>query len=264
MLKKLILISITLLILISCATSPLGRSQLNLISPTELNKMGSQAFQSLKEEKPIETSRSVNRYVSCIANAIIQISNSQVKQWEVLVFRDESANAFALPGGKVGVHTGLLKIAENQHQLAAVIGHEIAHVLANHSNERVSQEFALQQGLAIVQILGDIKTPMGQQLMGLLGIGAQVGILLPYSRVHESEADEMGLYLMAKAGFNPKESVNLWQNMSRGSNGEQPPEFFSTHPSHDTRIARLNQIMDRAMSLYQQASVKRKKPNCRL
>ncbi|MCK5523917.1 MAG: M48 family metallopeptidase [Thiomargarita sp.] len=261
MLKKLIVIGISLFILVSCATSPLGRTQLNLVSPTQLDKMGNQAFQTLKQKKTIETRRNVNRYVTCIANAVTKVSNSPVKRWEVVVFRDKSANAFALPGGKVGVHTGLLKIAENQHQLAAVIGHEIAHVLANHSNERVSQEMALQQGLALIQVLSNTQTQGGQVLMGALGLGAQVGILLPYSRLHESEADELGLYLMAQAGFDPRESVRLWQNMSR-SGGGQAPEFLSTHPSHDTRIVRLKQIMGKAMSLYQQ--FRGKKPRCRL
>ena len=263
MLKKSLVTIVTILILISCATSPLGRKQLMLMPDEQLNTMGTEAFQSLKKETKIEGSQKVNQYVTCIADAIIRVSNSPVKQWEVAVFGDDSANAFALPGGKMGVHTGLLKIAENQHQLAAVIGHEIAHVLANHSNERFSQELAVQQGLTLIQELGDVKTPAGQMMMGLLGVGAQVGIILPYSRIHESEADEMGLYLMAKAGFDPRESINLWHNMDK-SGDAQPPEFLSTHPSHDTRMARLNQAMNSAMSLYQQAQAEGRAPRCEL
>ncbi len=259
MLKKIITVSLISIILVSCVTSPLGRNQLNVMPADQMSTMGVEAFTQMKQEIPIETSSKINNYVNCIADALIQVSDNET-EWEVVVFKDDSANAFALPGGKIGVHTGLLDIAENQHQLAAVIGHEIAHVLANHSNERVSQEFMLSQGLALVQaISSSTQSPMGQQLMGLLGIGAQYGIMLPYSRTHESEADEMGLYFMAKAGFKPQESVKLWQNMSAG-NDSQPPEFASTHPSHDTRIAKLNQAMGQAENLYKQAA---NKPNCR-
>ncbi|MEN8215213.1 MAG: M48 family metallopeptidase [Pseudomonadota bacterium] len=261
MLKKLILTGITLLILISCATSPLGRKQLIMMPADNMNAMGIQAFQSIKQKTPIEVNDSDNRFVNCIANAILQVSNSPVKQWEIVVFRDDTANAFALPGGKIGVHTGLLKIAKNQHQLAAVIGHEIAHVLADHSNERASQQFAVQAGMSLAQALSNPRSQKAQMWLGVLGLGAQFGILLPYSRIHESEADEMGLYLMAKAGFDPRESIKLWQNMGR-SDGGQPPEFLSTHPSHNTRIARLKQGLRRAMPLYQLA--KGKNPNCRL
>jgi predicted Zn-dependent protease len=261
MLKKLIMTGITLLILISCATSPLGRKQLIMMSADNMNAMGIQAFQSIKQKTPIEVNESDNRFVNCIANAILQVSNSPVRQWEIVVFRDDTANAFALPGGKIGVHTGLLKITKNQHQLAAVIGHEIAHVLANHSNERASQQFAVQTGMILAQAASNPRSQKAQILLGVLGLGAQFGILLPYSRIHETEADEMGLYLMAKAGFDPRESIKLWQNMSR-SDGGQPPEFLSTHPSHNTRIARLKQGMRRAMSLYQRATAKGKNPNC--
>jgi len=259
MLKKIITLSLTSLILVSCVTSPLGRKQLTFMPADQMSNMGVEAFAQMKQETPIETSKKINSYVNCIAKALIQVSDNET-EWEVVVFKDKTANAFALPGGKIGVHTGLLEIAENQHQLAAVIGHEIGHVLANHSNERVSQDFMLSQGLELIKaISSSAQSPMGQQLMGLLGIGAQYGIMLPYSRTHESEADEMGLYYMAKAGFDPKESVKLWQNMSAG-NESQPPEFASTHPSHDTRISNLNQAMGQAQQMYKKAA---NKPNCR-
>ncbi|MDM8564782.1 M48 family metallopeptidase [Candidatus Halobeggiatoa sp. HSG11] len=259
MLKKIITTSLTTLVLVSCVTSPLGRKQLNFMPADQMNTMGIEAFSQMKQENPIETNRQINNYVTCIANALIQVSDNKT-EWEVVVFKDETANAFALPGGKIGVHTGLLNIAENQHQLAAVVGHEIGHVLANHSNERVSQEFVLSQGLTLIKSVSNTQSEMGQQVMGLLGIGAQYGIILPYSRTHESEADEMGLYFMAKAGFDPTESVKLWQNMGAG-NESQPPEFSSTHPSHDTRIANLNRAMGQAKHLYKQVV---NKPNCNL
>jgi len=232
-----------------------------MMPASNMEAMGIQAFQNLKQKTPREASSSANnRYVSCIANAILQVSP---KQWEIVVFRDDSANAFALPGGKIGVHTGLIKIAKNQHQLAAVIGHEIAHVLARHSNERASQHFLLQTGLVLAQALSNPRSKKAKMWMAVLGVGAQLGILLPYSRLHESEADEMGLYLMAKAGFDPRESIKLWQNMGR-ANGKQGPELLSTHPSHNTRITRLRRSMGRAMAFYRQATAKGKNPNCRL
>lgn len=265
MLKKIIVTSVIAFILIGCATSSLGRKQLMLMPEAEMDAMGGEAFKQLKEKTPIEDDSRTNRYVKCIADAILEVSESRIPQndWEVVVFRDETANAFALPGGKIGVHTGLLKIANSPDQLAAVIGHEIAHVRENHSNERVSQTTFLEQGLGLVQALANPQSPLGQQLMQLLGLGAQFGITLPYSRKHETEADQVGLFLMAKAGFDPRESVKLWENMGQGG-GEAPPEFFSTHPSHVTRINQLNAELNRAMPLYQEAKASGKDPNCRM
>ena len=236
-----------------------------LMPSGQMNAMGVQAFDNLKKKTPIEKDNKINSYVKCVANAIVEVikTESPIKKWEVVVFKDKTANAFALPGGKIGVHTGLLKVAKNQAQLAAVIGHEVGHVLANHGNERVSQQFAVQQGMSLVQALADTQSPTGQMLMQVLGLGAQYGVILPFSRTHESEADLMGLNFMAKAGFNPEESVILWKNMS-SSGGQQPPEFLSTHPAHETRIANLNKAMPEAMRLYKQAQANGKKPNCHL
>jgi len=263
-LKQICFTVISLVILGSCATSPTGRSQLAFMPAGQMNAMGVQAFDNLKKKTPIEKSNKVNSYVKCVANAIVEVirTESPIKKWEVVVFKDKSANAFALPGGKIGVHTGLLKVAKNQAQLAAVIGHEVGHVLANHGNERVSQQFAVQKGMGLVQALADTQSPKGQMLMQLLGLGAEFGIIKPFSRTHESEADLMGLNFMARAGFNPEESVILWKNMS-SSGGQQPPEFLSTHPSHETRIANLNKAMPEAKRLYQQAQASGKQPNCK-
>jgi predicted Zn-dependent protease len=260
MLKKIVAVFIPILV-ISCVTSPTGRKQLVLMPADQVDAMGVEAFNTIKQETPLETNSQVNRYVTCVANAIIQVSNSPITNWEIAVFQDESANAFALPGGKIGVNTGLLKVAEDQNQLGTVIGHEVAHVLANHSNERVSQEYAVQQGLELIQAVTNVQTQMGQTMMGLLGVGAQFGILLPYSRVHESEADILGLDLMATAGFDPRASITLWQNMERAGSSETP-EFLSTHPSHSTRINDLQNAMNNALSLYQQAQSSGRRPNC--
>ncbi len=231
MINRLCIILLAVL-LTACAVAPSGRQQFTLVSPQQLNAMGNKSFAELKNIKPIATNRRTNAYVRCVAQGIV----SQVGgQWEVVVFRDKSANAFALPGGKIGVHTGLLKVSKNQDQLAAVIGHEIAHVLSNHANERLSQQMAVQGGLSILDATISSGAGSKQSLLRALGLGAQLGILLPYSRIHEEEADIFGLNLMARAGFDPRQSIQLWQNMSASSRG-RPPEFLSTHPSHGSRI----------------------------
>lgn len=245
----------------ACATSPLGRSQLQLLPEDQMAQMGASAYREVKQETGVSRDSRVNRYVSCVADAITRKVSSG-SAWEVSVFNDDSPNAFALPGGKIGVNSGMLKVAENQHQLATIIGHEVAHVIARHANERVSQQYATQAGLQLLTALAGANTPVKQNLMGLLGVGAQYGILLPYGRIQESEADKLGLDLMAQAGFDPRESVKLWQNM-RQAGGANPPEFLSTHPSGERRISDLNARMAQGMSLYERARASGNRPNCR-
>ena len=242
-----------------CATSPTGRSQLVLMPESQMDQMGLQAFTNIKDETPVERSQTTNSYVQCVGKAITREVGGS---WEIVVFQDDAANAFALPGRKIGVNTGLLKVAENQDQLATVLGHEVAHVLSQHANERVSQQFAVEQGLGLVNAIASPQSATGQTLMGLLGVGAEYGILLPYSRVQESEADILGLDLMAKAGFDPRESVKLWVNMGKAGGG-QPPEFLSTHPSDRTRISGLNAHMAVALNLQNKARQAGKRPACR-
>ena len=246
-----------LLLLVACATSPNGRSQLKLFSEEKIAAMGVQSYQQMKQQEPIDNSTSDNRYVKCVANAITRVTGGE---WEVTVFKDDQVNAFALPGGKIGVYSGLLDVAETDDQLATVIGHEVGHVLADHGNERVSQQAATQGGLQVVSaFLGGAGGGGGSQaIMSALGLGAQVGILLPFSRTQESEADTIGLELMARAGFDPRQSVQLWQNMA-AAGGEKPAEFMSTHPSNESRINNLQRHMNKAMQLYQQAP---NKSNC--
>lgn len=248
-----------ILLLSACATSPTGRTQLAFMPDEELDSMGLQAFENLKKEKPIEQGGKNVQFVKCIAQAITREVGGE---WEVVVFEDASLNAFALPGRKIGVHTGLIDLVDNQDQFAAVIGHEIGHVLARHSNERMSQQVSTKLGLSIVQAVAAPTTPLGQAAVSALGVGAQYGVIMPFSRLHESEADMIGIDLMAKAGFNPLESINLWKKMSHASQGNQPPEFLSTHPSHDTRIEDLQARLATAQPLYQQAMAAGKKPKC--
>ncbi len=241
----------------ACTTSPTGRSQLMAMPEGQVNQMGIQSFNQLKRTKPISRNQTYTTFVNCVAQAITRQIGGQ---WEVVVFENKELNAFALPGNKIGVYTGLVSMVDNQHQLAAVIGHEVGHVLAKHSNERLSQQSLAQQGLSMVtQAIGTPKTALGQLGVAALDPLVSYGILLPYGRTQESEADLMGLNLMAKSGFDPQQSVNLWQKMSQASQGQTPPEWMSTHPADNTRITDLNKNMSAALKTYQQTV---NRPNC--
>ena len=235
-----LLTSLTLTGLMGCSTSPTGRQQVLLFSGGEMSTLGAQSFEQMKQQEKISQDVKTNEYVQCVAQAITKTLGPQpdFEQWEIVVFDSEQVNAFALPGGKIGVYTGLLKVATNQHQLATVIGHEIIHVTANHGNERLSTSQLTNLGLSITDVVLQGNQYKSIAMAGL-GLGVQYGVIMPYRRTQESEADIVGLLLMARAGFNPKESVTLWQNMAKAS-GEQPPELLSTHPSHATRIDDLN------------------------
>lgn len=247
----------------ACSTSPTGRSQLLLLSDDQLNQMGQQAFAQYQQDIPTAGQAS-HRYVQCITDAIVEVLPAEQRNldWQIRVFESEQPNAFALPGGYMGVNTGMLDIATNQNQLASVVGHEIGHVIANHANERASTQSATSLGLSVLSSTSGMQTPGGQQLMGVLGMGAQYGIALPFSRRHESEADVIGLQLMAQAGFDPRESVTVWENMQAASSGGAPPAWMSTHPSEGQRIQGLQANMNNAMASYEQARNSGRTPNC--
>ncbi|MAK70995.1 MAG: peptidase [Idiomarinaceae bacterium] len=246
------------LALVSCSKSPTGRSQLMLMPAQQLEQMGDQSYQQMKQELTVSSDAATNAYVRCVSDALIATLPEPYRSadWQVTVFENEAANAFALPGHNIGVYTGLLDVAENQHQLAAVIGHEIGHVIAEHSNERVSSNMMVGLGLQVGAIIADTKFDKENAalLMAALGIGAQVGILLPYSRTHESESDRLGLDYMADAGFKLAEAAQLWRNMSANS-GTNPPEFLSTHPAPSSRIDAINNYIP-------QLTVASSTPNC--
>ncbi len=252
------------LTLTACATSPTGRQQLTLVSDAQLNEMGAQAFEQYQQDLPT-VGGATHRYVQCVADAIVGAlppEQQRAQDWQIRVFESDQANAFALPGGYMGVNTGLLRIAETQDQLATVIGHEVGHVLARHANERVSTQTATQLGLSVLSSVSGMQGPAGEQMMGALGLGAQYGVLLPFSRRHESEADIIGLRLMAEAGFDPRESVTLWQNMEAAGGGARPPAWMSTHPSQGQRMAGLQANMDDALARYERARQAGRTPNC--
>ncbi len=246
---------LTVTITAACTTSPTGRTQLRLVGDEQLAQMGATAFAEMKQKMPTATSASARGYVECVSRAITAQVPARIA-WEVQTFESKEVNAFALPGGKIGVYTGLMKVASTPDQLAAVIGHEVAHVLAGHSASRVSNEIATQFGMQIFSATTGYNPE-------LIGVGANLLVLLPFSRGDESEADILGLDYMARAGFDPRAAITLWQNMAAASGGKSPAEFMSTHPSHDTRIRDIAAQLDRVMPLYEQARAAGRRPACK-
>lgn len=259
---------LTLGMLVGCQTtqSPTGRSQMLMFSDAEMRQLGERSFEQIRTQEKTPTSPRVKAYVNCVADAITRQLPSAAGPtgWEVEVFDSEQVNAFALPGGHIGVYSGLLKVAETPHQLAAVIGHEVGHVLARHSNERLSRNQLTELGMNAAGAFMDIGGVESRNAwMSALGVGTQVGILLPYGRKQESESDEIGLELMANAGFDPRQSVTLWLRMGRASQESKTVELLSTHPSHSRRIQELNARMPRALELYEQAQRMGIRPSCK-
>ncbi|MFA5684880.1 MAG: M48 family metallopeptidase [Lysobacteraceae bacterium] len=251
-----------------CATSPTGRSQLLMMSDAQMSQMGIAAFDQMKTADKVSTDRAKHAYVACIVTALVAELPEQwrAQPWEAQVFAVDSPNAFALPGGKIGVNTGMLRLAENQDQLAAVIGHEIGHVIASHANERVSQSTLAEAGsAALAAYVGRNASPDAvKQYVALLGAGAQVGVLLPFSRKHESEADVIGQQLMARAGFDPAAAAELWRNMLEVARKEgRPPRLLSTHPDPEQRIEILQRKAPELRADYEAARRQGRAPRCR-
>jgi predicted Zn-dependent protease len=256
-----------LLIVVACATSPLGRKQFRFLPESQMNEMGAKGFDELKKTTPIETNKAINDYVNCIVKPITSVAADQMKvdQWEVVVFKNDQVNAFALPGGKIGVYTGILSILKTDGQLAAVLGHEVGHVIAQHGNERMSEGLGAQAGIMLLDyLLGKKMDPtIKGTILGAIGIGLQFGVLLPFSRTHESEADIIGIQLMAKAGFDPNQAAQVWRNMLAAKGGSTPiPEVLSTHPSDESRIANIESHLNEVMPFYQKAKDLKKIPVC--
>lgn len=262
--KNNVVFCFVLLLLTACSTSSTGRNQVSLYSDDELNHMGITSFEQMKKEIPISTDKATNDFVLCVADAITANvpKSSHQGNWEVVVFDSEQVNAFALPGGKIGVYTGILNVTEDQDQLAAIMGHEVGHVLEHHSNERLSADKLSNVGLAVAAIaIGASEVENKGLWVAGLGIGVQYGVIMPYSRSHESEADIVGQDLMAHSGFDPQASVKLWQNMAKLSK-TAPPEFMSTHPSNETRIKQLNNHLVVSQPYYQAEKQRGSLPKC--
>ncbi len=232
----------SLVLVTGCQTNDItGRQQIAFIPDSQLASMSLSAWSDLKAKTKISSNPNARARVANVGAKIAQASQIPNAQWEYEVFDTPDVNAFVLPGGKVGVYQGLLNLVQNDAQLACVLGHEAGHVSGRHASERMSQGVLAQVGMVAVQV-GATKIPVSTQaqkdIVTALGIGVQYGILLPYSRKHELEADLIGLKYMINAGYDPRESVKLWTLMAANAKNK-PPEFLSTHPSEETRIARL-------------------------
>lgn len=241
-------------IVAACETVPYtGRSQLQFMSPEQESQLGAQAFQQTLATAKLSSDAAASEMVTRVGSRIATVTGHPEYKWEYrLIQDDKQANAFALPGGKVAVYTGILPITRDENGLAAVLGHEIGHVVARHGGERISQQMLVNVGLETTMAALSRGNPATiQAVASLLGAGATVGVLLPWSRAQESEADHLGLILMAKAGYDPHAARDLWVRMAAASQGSgKPPEFLSTHPSEPTRIRQIEVWMPEAMQSY--------------
>lgn len=269
MTAKALLLSMAIAAIVSaCATttSPTGRTQyVGAVSQEQLNQLGEQAFLQAKSQKPLSRDGHRNAYVGCVVDAIVRQLPPQWRQlrWEEVLFADPETNAWALPGGKVGVYDGIFKAAKNQDQLAAVIAHEIGHVVSRHHDERITRQ-AIASG--VLQVGGAVAGArygegIGNAVTQGGGIFAQAGFLLPNSRVQELEADVVGQQLMAKAGFDPRGAVALWQNMA-AAGGARPPQWLSTHPDPSSRLRELQARADDLLPTMEAARKAGNTPRC--
>lgn len=247
---------------ISCSTVPLtGRSQLNMIPSSEMLTMSYQQYdQFLKENKLSTNQAEVNMVKRIGVNIQLAVEQymadhnltSRLKgyKWEFNLVEDDQVNAWCMPGGKVVFYTGILPVTQDEAGLAVVMGHEIAHAIAEHGNERMSQQLLQQVGAVGLMVAMKDEPAQTQAIwLSVYGVGTTVGIMLPYSRTHESEADHLGLIFMAMAGYDPHAAPEFWTRMA-AKGGGSPPEFLSTHPSHETRISDLNKWIPEAMKYY--------------
>jgi predicted Zn-dependent protease len=244
---------LVLLGLVACETVPItGRRQIILLPEGSELAMGIDAYRDVLQKSRVSTDPALNAQVTRVGQRIAQATGRTDYQWEFKVIEDKQVNAFCLPGGKVAVYTGILPIARDDAGLAAVLGHEVAHAIARHGGERVSQTLLVQTGLAATQVALARNDPgTVQAVTSLLGAGASVGVLLPWGRAQESEADHLGLIYMAKAGYDPRAARDLWQRMDEASKGaSRPPEFLSTHPLPTTRIRQIEAWLPEAMGYY--------------
>ncbi len=236
----------------SCATAPLTqRSQLILVSPDYESRLGAQAFETVSKKGKRSRDPAQIAVVERIGNRIAAASGIQAN-WEFAVFEDDkTVNAFALPGGKVGVYTGIFRVAETEAGLAAVLAHEVGHVMARHGAERLSQGLLAQFGAAAIQIGMAGKDPgVTRGVLEAYGLGATVGVLLPWGRTQESEADRIGLVLMARAGYDPHAALSLWERMQKTEGRQRAPEFLSTHPGPGRRIESIRAWLPEALPYY--------------
>lgn len=261
--KKLALYLVLTAILMSCSQVLItGRKQLSLVSDTEILTMSLQSYKQFIDSVPLSTDKLNTSLVKKTGANIAAAVESYLKKngkeaelqnfaWEFSLVKDTSVNAFCMPGGKVVFFEGILPMTKTEAGIAVVMGHEIAHAVAKHSNERLSQQMLLSYGASLTDILLSQKSDATRaSIQTLYGIGSQLGVILPYSREHEYEADRLGLIFMAMAGYDPNEAIAFWERMSANSSGSVA-EFMSTHPSNANRIANMKKVLPEAMTYYQ-------------
>jgi predicted Zn-dependent protease len=253
---------ITSILFDSCGIVPItGRRQLSLVSDSDMLAMGKQQYGDfLKSNKVVPNNDRRTVMVKTIGKNIQSAVEKYYRQqnlslsgykWEFNLVDSKEVNAWCMPGGKVVVYTGILPVTNNEAGLAVVMAHEISHAVAGHGEERMSQELLAQFGTAALsQALSSKPQETKQLWMNVFGAGVQYGALLPFSRVQESEADHLGLIFMAMAGYDPNEALNFWQRMAQQNQGQAPPEFMSTHPSDETRIAKIRDELPEALKYY--------------
>ncbi len=259
-----------LLVLTSCSTVPItGRSQLNLIPGSSMMSMSLQQYDTFLKEHKLSTNRAqtdmVKRVGARIQDAVERYLAANGMsgrladyKWEFNLVEDKEVNAWCMPGGKVVVYTGILPVTQGEAGLAVVMGHEIAHAIAEHGNERMSQGLLAEfGGAALAEALASKPAATQQLWMSVYGVGAQYGAILPYNRLQESEADHLGLIFMAMAGYDPNEAVSFWQRMASQKGGQAPPQFLSTHPSDATRIDNIKRLIPEAMGYYRKGTAGR-------
>lgn len=242
-------------LLVGCATAPVtGRRQLSLVSADQEMQLGLTSFEQLKKDTPISNDPAANALVQKVGKRIAAAAAKDLPnaQWEFVVFESKEANAFCLPGGKIGVYTGILPITKDESGLATVLGHEVAHAAAHHGAERMSYQMAVQGGEQLLTTGLASSDPKVQALAtAAYGAGSQVGVLLPFSRKDESEADHIGLVYMARAGYDPREALNFWGRFAAATPSPSGPAFLSTHPVTQVRIDQLKQEMPQALAEFQ-------------
>ncbi len=250
----------TLLFLSGCYTVPeTGRRSLSLMPEASMAALGRQSFSAVKQEVDLIRSGEQYEMVQRVGRRMVEVVGDRVPHadWEFILIDDDSVNAWAMPGGKIGVHTGLFKVAETEEELAFIIGHEIAHVTARHANSRISQALLIAGiGVGVNYSIRDMGQAEQALIMGLYGVGTTVGVALPYGRSQESEADYMGMIYMARAGYDPRVAAGVWRKMESASPGGAPPEWLSTHPSHNRRARDLREALPRAIKEYERATGK--------
>lgn len=245
-------------ILAACATLPeTGKQAFVLTTPSQEINLGANAFADIKRSQKISQDPAINAQVQRVAKRVIEAANMPHLQWEVVVFDDPNPNAFALPGGKIGVHTGILPITASDAGLAAVLGHEIAHISQRHAAQRLAQQMALLGVASLGSVLASDDPKVRARWMTAIGATGTLGVILPYSRQHELEADALGIIYAARAGYDPREAPKVWARMAQAArNYPRPLEFLSTHPVEQTRIRALEAQMPRAMQEFERSRIR--------